>query len=110
MSLNSRESVDPRDVEAYAEAFAAFVTASPTSFHAVATVTDSLTAAGFTLLAETDQWPTAPGRYVVTRDGSVIAWVVPEGATAVTPWRILGAHTDSPSLRIEWLMYADSNW
>ena len=46
-------------------------------------------------------WPSAPGAYVVVRDGAVIAWCVTEGAGATTPFRILGAHTDSPCLRLK---------
>ncbi|WIB13984.1 hypothetical protein DEJ36_14395 [Curtobacterium sp. MCPF17_052] len=57
-----------------------------------------MVAAGFTDLDETQAWPTEPGAYVVVRDGAVIAWRLPDGATATTPFRILGAHTDSPRL------------
>lgn len=92
---------DPRDIDAYARAFAAFVAASPTSFHAVDAVARILTAQGFRELAEHDEWPVGAGRFLVRRDGSVLAWVVPEGAEAHTPWRVLGAHTDSPSLRLK---------
>ncbi len=92
---------DPKDAAAYADAFAGFVSASPTSFHAVETVAGILADHGFVLVDERDEWPAGPGRFVVRRDGSILAWVVPEGATALTPWRILGAHTDSPSLRLK---------
>ncbi|WIB36677.1 hypothetical protein [Curtobacterium sp. MCJR17_043] len=83
-------------VDAIASEFAHFVTESPTAFHAASVARDRLVAAGFTDLAETDAWPTEPGAYVVVRDGAVIAWRLPGGATATTPFRILGAHTDSP--------------
>ena len=43
---------------------------------------------------------TTGGRYVL-RGGAIIAWYVPEGADAHTPFRIVGAHTDSPNLRIK---------
>ena len=33
--------------------------------------------------------------------GSLFAWVVPEGAAAGTRFRLLGAHTDSPTLRVK---------
>ncbi|MBF4589816.1 M18 family aminopeptidase [Curtobacterium sp. VKM Ac-1395] len=88
-------------VDAIAPEFAHFVTASPTAFHAAAVARDRLVAAGFTELDERDAWPTDPGAYVVVRDGAVIAWRLPAGATATTPFRILGAHTDSPGFRLK---------
>ncbi|WP_265520328.1 M18 family aminopeptidase [Oerskovia flava] len=84
---------------AHAEDLARFVQASPSSFHAAEEVARRAVAAGFVRLDEMDAWPGAtqgPGRYVVVRDGAVIAWVRPAGAAATTPFRILGAHTDSP--------------
>ena len=44
---------------------AAFVDASPSSYHAAAEVARRLEDAGFTALLETDAWPQAPGRYLV---------------------------------------------
>ncbi|KQQ05349.1 MULTISPECIES: M18 family aminopeptidase [unclassified Rathayibacter] len=81
--------------------FAAFLTASPSSFHAAAETARRLEAAGFTGLDETEAWPASPGRYHVVRDGAVIAWHLPAGADAVTPFRILGAHTDSPGFTLK---------
>ncbi len=40
------------------------------------------------------------GKYVL-RGGAIIAWYVPEGAEPHTPFRIVGAHTDSPNLRVK---------
>jgi len=88
-------------VDAIASEFAQFVTESPTAFHAAAAARDRLVAAGFTELSELDAWPTGPGAYVVVRDGAVIAWRLPDGASPTTPFRILGAHTDSPGFRIK---------
>ena len=42
----------------------------------------------------------AAGKYVL-RGGAIIAWYVPEGAAPHTPFRIVGAHTDSPNLRVK---------
>ena len=83
------------------ETFSRYVTASPTSFHAAAVARDALVEAGFTELDEREAWPSEPGGYVVVRDGAVIAWRLPTGADATTPFRILGAHTDSPGFRLK---------
>ncbi|MEV6191032.1 M18 family aminopeptidase [Streptomyces sp. NPDC051920] len=78
-----------------------FLAASPTPYHAVATAAERLEKAGFRQVAETDAWEgTAGGKYVL-RGGAIIAWYVPEGAEAHTPFRIIGAHTDSPNLRVK---------
>ncbi|WP_329012958.1 M18 family aminopeptidase [Streptomyces sp. NBC_01601] len=83
----------------------AFLAASPTPYHAVANVAARLDEAGFRQVTETEAWDTpagtgSGGRYVL-RGGAVIAWYVPEGAEPYTPFRIIGAHTDSPNLRVK---------
>ena len=80
---------------------AAFVGASPSSFHAVAEAARRLTAAGFAELAENEEWPLAPGKYFTVRDGAIVAWVTPESAVPTTPFRIVGAHTDSPGFKLK---------
>ncbi|MFI6106083.1 M18 family aminopeptidase [Streptomyces sp. NPDC051310] len=78
-----------------------FLAASPSPYHAVANTADRLEKAGFEQLDETAAWDgTAGGKYVI-RAGAIIAWYVPEGAAAHTPFRIIGAHTDSPNLRVK---------
>ena len=90
------------DALAHAEDLAAFVAASPSSFHAAAHVAARLTDAGFTLLSEDEPWPAVRGgRFAVVRDGAVIAWVAPEGATGQTPVRVFGAHSDSPGFKLK---------
>ena len=87
---------------AHAEDLAAFVAASPSSYHAAAEVARRLEAVGFTRLDETEAWPDqAGGRFVVVRDGAAIAWVVPEGAAATTGVHVFGAHTDSPGFKLK---------
>jgi aspartyl aminopeptidase len=78
----------------------AFIDASPSPFHLVASVASRLEAAGFGALDERDAWDGGGRRYVV-RDGSLAAWVAPEGLEGATPWRFVGAHTDSPNLRVK---------
>jgi aspartyl aminopeptidase len=78
-----------------------FLDSSPSPYHAAAQARKRLTTAGFTELGLADEWPSGPGRYVVTDGGSLFAWVVPDGAAADTSFRLLGAHTDSPALKVK---------
>jgi aspartyl aminopeptidase len=79
----------------------AFIDASPSPFHACATAAERLEEAGFTALDETASWPTEPGRRYVRRGGSLVAWATGAGAAPSTPFRMVGAHTDSPNLRVK---------
>ena len=74
---------------------------SPSSFHAVHEAARRLDAAGFTALDELQPWEAGAGSFYVIRDGALIAWVTPEGATPTTAFNILGAHTDSPSFKLK---------
>lgn len=65
------------------------------------TVAERLRAAGYTAVAETDRWPQQPGRYFTIRAGSVVAWDSSEQGGTDTAFRIIGAHTDSPNLRVK---------
>jgi aspartyl aminopeptidase len=80
----------------------AFVGESPTPFHAVASAVRRLVGAGFKPIAETDSWADlAPGRYALVHGGSsVFAFVIPDGPR-ISGFRIVGAHTDSPNLRLK---------
>ncbi|ANP28472.1 hypothetical protein DAD186_19220 [Dermabacter vaginalis] len=94
---------DHEAASAFATDLGAFVTQSPSSFHAVATVIRTLLEAGYTELHEAESWDgiTTGSRYFVRRDGSIIAFDVPTGTTGTTPLRIFGAHTDSPALKLK---------
>jgi len=78
-----------------------FVAASPSPYHAAANVAERLIAAGFRRVAETDAWDGDAGGRFVLRGGAIVAWYVPEGAEATRGFRIFGAHTDSPTLRVK---------
>jgi aspartyl aminopeptidase len=80
----------------------AFLGDSPTPFHAVGSAMSRLQAAGFKAIAETDAWDTlAPGRYALPHGGSsVLAFVIPD-AKKISGFRLVGAHTDSPNLRLK---------
>ncbi|QYL27068.1 putative M18 family aminopeptidase 2 [Mycobacterium shottsii] len=57
--------------------------------------------AGYTELSEIDRWPQQPGRYFTVRAGSLVAWDSGGVGTAQAPFRIVGAHSDSPNLRVK---------
>ncbi len=80
-----------------------FIDASPSPWHAVATMERQLIAAGFQRLLETDEWLLqAGGRYYIIRDdSSIIAFVAGTKALETQGFKIIGAHTDSPGLRIK---------
>lgn len=78
-----------------------FLAASPSPYHAVANTAERLEKAGFRQVAETDAWDASSGGRYVLRGGAIVAWYVPEGAAPHTPFHIIGAHTDSPNLRVK---------
>jgi aspartyl aminopeptidase len=86
------------NMSASAAGLCEFIDASPSPFHACATVAGRLLAAGYTELSEADHWPAEPGRYFTVRAGSLVAWNSEEPGG---PFRIVGAHTDSPNLRVK---------
>ncbi len=82
---------------------AAFIDASPTPYHAVAEVARRLAGAGYRDCAESELWSLEPGdrRVVVRNGGSVVAFQVGSESPAEGGFRIIGAHTDSPNLRLK---------
>ena len=86
----------------HARGYAQFIAASPSSYHAAAQLAQILEAHGFTEQRETEAWEARGARYV-RRGGALIAWVSPRGAGngELAPFRILGAHTDSPTLKLK---------
>lgn len=80
-----------------------FIDASPSPWHAIDSVAKLLNENGFKPLIENQPWQFKKnGRYYVVRDGaSIIAFVVGNQALADTGFRIVGAHTDSPGLRLK---------
>lgn len=78
-----------------------FIDASPSPYHACQVARERLEKRGFQALDEKAAWPQKPGRYLTVRAGSLIAWIAPEGLGADEGLRMIGAHTDSPNLRIK---------
>ena len=78
-----------------------YLGSSPTPYHAVDNCAARLEEQGFTRLWESDPWKRlSPGRYFVAfEDATMLAFVIPDGE--VRSFRIVGAHTDSPNLRLK---------
>jgi aspartyl aminopeptidase len=71
--------------------------ASPTPYHAVERAVSLLSDAGFSAVALDQPLPSSPGSYMVINGGSLMAWVQ---QTEHRGFTIVGAHTDSPNLRV----------
>ncbi|MBJ7538526.1 M18 family aminopeptidase [Marinomonas transparens] len=80
-----------------------FLQASPTPFHATDSMRRALLAKGFVELFEADDWVIEEGKqYFVTRnESSLIAFTAPSLNFSQTGWRMIGAHTDSPCLKLK---------
>jgi aspartyl aminopeptidase len=91
------------ETRAHAQALLDFIDDSPSPWHAVRTTELQLLAQGYTRLLETERWQLQAGRrYFVVRGGSsIIAFVPGQQLLADAGFRIVGAHTDSPGLRLK---------
>ncbi len=101
--LSATMSVEIEDLLAY-------IDASPTPYHAVAETARRLDAAGYSGLAEAERWELEAGErcYVVRGEGSLIAFEMGEAEPSEAGFRIIGAHSDSPNLRLKPAASADS--
>jgi len=82
-----------------------FIKNSPTPFHAVEIMARVLERDGFTQLDEADQWSIKSGQqegryYVIRNDSSIIAFQLNQ-PLADNGMRMVGAHTDSPCLKVK---------
>jgi len=80
-----------------------FLDQSPTAFQATDVIVDRLLNNGFTQLSESEKWDLKPnGKYFVVRNSSaVIAFINGSSVPAETGFKITGAHTDSPALKVK---------
>lgn len=89
--------------ESAAHDLLAYIDASPSPFHAVLETSRRLEAAGFRRLEERDAWDLTPGAraYLVRDGGSIAAFEIGTEPPEDAGVRLIGAHTDSPTLRIK---------
>ncbi|KAB2921262.1 MAG: M18 family aminopeptidase [Dechloromonas sp.] len=93
----------PAAARAQAQDLLDFIDASPSPWHAVAQCEQRLQAAGFSRLEESERWSLAPGgrHYTVRGGSSIIAFIVGRDAAKAAGLTLIGAHTDSPGLRLK---------
>lgn len=85
--------------------FLKFVNVSPTPYHAVDSIRHRLEHAGFEQILERNDWTEKckpGGKYYLTRNAStLLAFAIGEHWKPGGPIAMIGAHTDSPCLRIK---------
>lgn len=88
---------------AFAEGLLDFLRQSPTPYHAVANLRQALEKAGFQQLDEAQPWDLQlrQGYFVIRNDSSIVAFHTGTRPPADVGWRMVGAHTDSPCLRVK---------
>src|SRR5699024_6302793 len=95
-------SASTRNMTSYLDDLADFIHTCPTPYHVTAEVAARATDAGFTIIDDAPgPLPSAPGGYVLVRDGAVIVWRIPDNLPEHPTFRIVGAHTDSPTFRVK---------
>jgi len=87
----------------YVQSLLQFIDQSPTAFHAVQTLKDRLAPEGYTELTEDGSWELAPeSKYYVTRaDAAMVIFHTPKQWSGSSTFKIIGAHTDSPCLKVK---------
>lgn len=90
-----------------------FINASPTPFHAVLSIKQHLEQAGFERLEEKESWSDRckpGGKYFLTRNAStILAFAIGKKWRPGHPVAMIGAHTDSPTLRVKPVSKKESN-
>ena len=76
-----------------------FIDASPSPYHAAESAATRLEQAGFQ--RSSPGQPPAGGKGIFINGGSLVAWRTPPRLGPATTFRLIGAHTDSPNLRIK---------
>jgi len=81
----------------------AYIDASPTPFHAVGETVRRLESHGYRSLDEAEPWDVEAGDkiYLIRGGGSLAAFRIGSSPPHEAGFRIIGAHTDSPNLRIK---------
>ncbi|MFP6809365.1 MAG: M18 family aminopeptidase [Pseudomonadales bacterium] len=88
--------------KAFNQGLLSYVQKSPTPFHATSGMATILEDSDFCELDETAKWQLSPGKYFVRRNqSSIIAFVLGTDAPLNSGIKMVGAHTDSPCLKVK---------
>lgn len=95
--------MDKMEQRKFSEGLLQYLNDSPTAYHAVENAAQMLEAQGFSELKEKERWALcAGGRYFVIKNHSgIIAFTVGDGGLNEEGFCIIGAHTDSPCLKVK---------
>eukprot|EP00924_Labyrinthula_sp_SR-Ha-C_P010775 augustus_masked-scaffold_35-processed-gene-1.2-mRNA-1 protein AED:0.01 eAED:0.01 QI:0/-1/0/1/-1/1/1/0/473 len=101
---------DAKDtMKKFGEDFLRFLNASPTPFHVCLSASKLLLSAGFIKINESEAFLSENssilepgGKYFFTRnESSIVAFTIGQKYKPGNPFKIIGAHTDSPVLRVK---------
>ncbi len=92
-----------KEIKSAAKELLNFINSSPTMFHATEVLKEMFEKAGFIKLDEAAKWNLEKNKsYFVERNSSaIIAFKVGTKSAAEAGFRIAGAHTDSPALKLK---------
>jgi aspartyl aminopeptidase len=91
------------ELKEFNQQFFDFLQQCPTPFHTTEYFLNHFRQAGFKPLLESEEWNIENGKgyYCIRDDGTIIGFKLATGSKKSSPWRMTGAHTDSPSLQIK---------
>lgn len=78
-----------------------FIKKSPSSFHVINNIKNTLTSQGFECICEKDRWELKPGGkyYTIKNNSSIIAFVLPKGK--FNRYQVIATHSDAPSFKVK---------
>ena len=99
------------DIKSVAKDMVDYLDEGCSAFHAVEASRKRLVAGGFTEVSEGDSWDVSKGsKLFFTRGGTtIVAFTVGEAYEAGNGYTVLGAHSDSPCLRIKPVACVEKN-
>ena len=80
-----------------------FLYDSPTAYHSVKTIKETLDSNGFNEVKENEKWNLKENGkyYVIKNDSALIAFVIGNDDIEENGFKLIGAHTDAPGFRIK---------
>ncbi len=86
----------------YAKEMLTFIEKSPSCFHVVENIKESLAKQGFVALQENEDWELAQGKgyYVIRNDSSMIVFRLPP-KEEISGFHMVASHSDSPTFKVK---------